>query len=223
MSDIPDRIHKVLIQTIVKGLADKRLVLKGGGALMLAYNLDRYSEDIDYDSNTKIDLVPHLNNIMSNQHRIHYKITSKKHTDTTTRAYITYSTEKVKKAILKIETKNNCHIPSADIHSKPGFKVYTINKICGGKLHAASKRVKARDFYDLGFIANHHKQELTEQNLNNLEKLANNTSIHALYKKQWPKDRFVKNKSFNATITALNSVKTHIQNKDKESEYDLEL
>ncbi len=64
MSDIPDRIHRTLIEKIVKGLSDKPLVLKGGTALMLAYNLDRYSEDIDYDSSTKIDLPGHLEAIM---------------------------------------------------------------------------------------------------------------------------------------------------------------
>ena len=180
MSGIPDRIHKVLIKTIVKALADKRLVLKGGSALMLAYNLDRYSEDIDYDSNTKINLVPHLNKIMNNQHRMDYKIITKKHTDKANRFDIKYSTERAEDVTLKIETKNNCHIPTTAFHSKPGFKVYTINRICEGKLHAASERIKARDFYDLGFIARNYKQKLTEQNLNNLKKLANDVSIHTL-------------------------------------------
>ena len=31
---------------------------------MLAYNLDLYSEVIDYDSNTKVDLTRHLKPIM---------------------------------------------------------------------------------------------------------------------------------------------------------------
>ena len=52
MSDIPDRIHNRLIQSIVKGLSDKPVVLKDVTALVLAYGLDRHSGDIDYDSNT---------------------------------------------------------------------------------------------------------------------------------------------------------------------------
>ncbi len=223
MSDISDRIHKVLIQTIVNALADKPLVLKGGTALMLAYDLDRYSEDIDYDSNTKIDLPSCLNDVMSNHTRMRYEIATKKHTDTTSRVYITYSTEKTKDVTLKVETKNNRHLSVDDIRSEPGFKVYTIDKICQHKLYASSERIKARDFYDLGFIARHYKHKLTDKNLNKLKELGNDVSIHALYKKQWTKDDFVKNKPFNATITALNSVKTYLQNKDKESEYDLEL
>ena len=87
MSDIADRIHKVLIQTIVNALGNKPLVLKGGTALMLAYNLDRYSEDIDYDSNTKVDLPWHLQAIMQ-ETMMQYNITTKKHTDTTSRVLI---------------------------------------------------------------------------------------------------------------------------------------
>ena len=52
VSDIPNRIHNRLIQTIVNGLSNKPMVLKDGTALMLAYGLDRHSGDIDYDSNT---------------------------------------------------------------------------------------------------------------------------------------------------------------------------
>jgi len=37
------------IVKILKNLKDKPLVLKGGTALMLYYNLDRFSEDIDFD------------------------------------------------------------------------------------------------------------------------------------------------------------------------------
>ena len=73
VSDIPDRIHNRLIQTIVKGLSDKPMVLKGGTALMLAYGLDRYSEDIDYDSNTRIDLLNELDSIMQGT-KINYRI-----------------------------------------------------------------------------------------------------------------------------------------------------
>ena len=77
MSDIPDRIHKRLIETVVKGLAEKPLVLKGGTALILAYNLDRYSEDIDYDSNTRVELTDALEKIMRAT-RMEYNIVTKK-------------------------------------------------------------------------------------------------------------------------------------------------
>ena len=64
VSDIPDQIHMRLIQTIVKVFSNRPVVLKGGTALMLAYGLNRHSEDIDYDSNTRIDLVNEPGSIM---------------------------------------------------------------------------------------------------------------------------------------------------------------
>jgi len=221
MTDIPNRIHKTLIETIVKGLADKPLVVKGGTSLMLAYGLDRYSEDIDYDSNTKVDLPAAVDTIMRNQTRMEYAIKTKKHTDTTSRIFVNYSTEKVKDATLKIETKNNRELSIDDIHDEPGFLVYTIDKICQHKLQSSLQRIKARDLYDLGFIARHYAHKLTDNNLNKLNKLANNKSIHALYEKQWDKDDFVKHKLFKTTIEALGSVKAYIQK--KETEYDMEI
>lgn len=221
MTDIPDRIHKKLIETIVIELRDKPLVLKGGTSLMLAYGLDRYSEDIDYDSSTKIDLSTIVDAIMQKHTRVEYTINIKKHTDTTSRIFVNYSTEKVKDAILKIEIKNNRHLSINDIHSDPGFPVYTIDKICQDKLRASLERIKARDLYDLGFIAKHYKHKLTDKNLNKLSKLARNKSIHALYEKQWDKDDFVKDKPFKETTTALSSVKAYIRKKEKESEHDI--
>ena len=47
MSNIARHKHRELIKYIAMKLAKKRLVLKGGGALMLAYNIDRHSVDID--------------------------------------------------------------------------------------------------------------------------------------------------------------------------------
>ena len=222
MSDIPDRIHRTLIERIVKGLSDKPLILKGGTALMLAYNLDRYSEDIDYDSDTKIDLAKHLESIMQKT-RMQYEIVTKKQTDTTSRVSVKYTTGKAKGILLKIEVKNNRQISSDDISNHPGFLVYTVNKICEQKLHASSERIKARDFYDLGFIAGHYKDALDNRNLIGLKELANNKTIHELYQEEWHEDEFVRDRPISATIKALNSIMPHIQDKDKESEYDLEL
>lgn len=88
-----------------------------------------------------------------------YDIATKKHTDTTSRVFIKYTTEKTKGVLLKIEVKNNRQLSSDDISKHPGFFVYSINKICQHKLHASEQRIKARDFYDPGFIAARFKNE----------------------------------------------------------------
>ncbi len=220
MSDLPDRIHKKLIETIVKGLSTKPLVLKGGTALMLAYDLDRYSEDIDYDSNTKIDLVAEVGTIMRENTRMQYSIKSKKITDTTSRIFVNYTTENIEEETLKIEVKNNLALQLEDIQNDRGFNVYSINWICQNKIDITRSRIKPRDFYDLGHISRQFKSELNEKNLRKLTHIAEDKTLHDLYRTQWHKDKFVREKSFEATIRALKSIKTYLQNKEKESEYD---
>ena len=120
MNDILDRIHQTLIRTVVKGLSDTSMVLKGGTALLLVYSLDRHSVDIDYDSPAKLDLPSRLDGIMRST-KMEYKIVDRKHTNTTSRVFIHYKTGRVKDGRLKIETKNNRVINPGHVHKNPGF------------------------------------------------------------------------------------------------------
>lgn len=45
-----DKYHEKLMINILKNLSDTPLVLKGGTALYLGYGLNRFSEDLDFDS-----------------------------------------------------------------------------------------------------------------------------------------------------------------------------
>ena len=47
---------------ILKNLTDTPLVLKGGTALYLAYGLPRFSEDLDFDSSKKLNLLSKIKN-----------------------------------------------------------------------------------------------------------------------------------------------------------------
>ena len=221
VSDIPDRIHNRLIQTIVKGLSNRPVVLKGGTALMLVYGLDRYSEDIDYDSNTRIDLLNELDSIMQDT-RIIYEVVSNTHTETTSRASINYATGRVRNGKFKVEVKNNRALRVEYINKISGFWVYTIDKICEHKLNTTAVRIKSRDFCDLGFIARHFKSELSDANLTRLQLLAKDNNLHKLYREQWREDDFVKIKSFQATVTSLESIERYRHGRNKEDEYDVE-
>ena len=221
MSDIPDRIHKRLIETVVKGLAEKPLVLKGGTALILAYNLDRYSEDIDYDSNTRVELTDALEKIMRAT-RMEYNIVTKTHTATTSRSIIHYSTGRVKDQILKVEIKNNLRISFDEVNKAHGFSVYSINTLCRGKLRTTSKRIKPRDFYDLGYIAKRFKSELDDKNLYGLQDLSQQKTLHDLYRQWWSEDDFVKDKPFQVTVSSLSTVEKYLQNKHEDNKYGFE-
>lgn len=45
-----DKYHEKLMLNILKNLSDTPLVLKGRTALYLGYGLNRFSEDLDFDS-----------------------------------------------------------------------------------------------------------------------------------------------------------------------------
>src|SRR3990167_1204869 len=51
-----DEAHERLMRSILKGIGDTPLVLKGGTALLLAYGLSRFSEDLDFDAPHKLNL-----------------------------------------------------------------------------------------------------------------------------------------------------------------------
>lgn len=51
-----EETHIVVMKAIAMAVADTPMVLKGGTALLLVYGLDRFSEDLDFDSNKAINL-----------------------------------------------------------------------------------------------------------------------------------------------------------------------
>ena len=205
MNDIPDRIHQTLIRTVVKGLSDTTMVLKGGTALLLVYSLDRHSVDIDYDSPAKLDLPSRLDGIMRST-RMEYKIVNRKHTNTTSRVFIHYKTGRVKDGRLKIETKNNRVINPSHAHKNPGFWVYTIDKLCEHKLDAINTRTKGRDLYDLAHIAKHFRSELSADNVTNLQALARDGNLRSRFYEDWHNENTTRNKSIDRTLTALGTI-----------------
>ena len=51
VADTPEReLHIRLMRSISQDLHDLPIVLKGGTAMLLCYGLDRFSKDLDFDS-----------------------------------------------------------------------------------------------------------------------------------------------------------------------------
>lgn len=62
--DALQNLHKDVMRAIVQNVSDTPLVLKGGTALMFAYQLPRFSEDLDFDSPKKISLDKRINDAL---------------------------------------------------------------------------------------------------------------------------------------------------------------
>lgn len=131
-------------------------ILKGGTSLMVCYNLDRFSEDIDLDCTRS----KQIKNIVSDYCVArNYSFRVAKDTDTVKRFMINYG--RLEKP-LKIEVSyRKKHIDQSEYRKINGIVVYTINSICMMKINAYASRDKIRDLYDLTFICNNYWSSLS--------------------------------------------------------------
>jgi len=133
------------MQEILKSVSEKPLIFKGGGALMFFYGLDRFSEDLDFDSKYEIS----VKSLMSTFKGIG-EITVKKDTKTVKRIYVKPSGENFN---IKVEISLRPYTPIDEpISVFNKLKVYSINDLFSQKIKAFIGRDKARDLYDIGFI-----------------------------------------------------------------------
>lgn len=98
-----DKFHEKLMESILKNLSDTPLVLKGGSALYLGYGLNRFSEDLDFDSLKKLNLLNKIKSSAPPDIAID-DIQIKKDTDTVSRYIVHYHIQGTNiKDFLKLE------------------------------------------------------------------------------------------------------------------------
>ncbi len=159
-----EKDHYLFMRKIVESLADTPYVLKGGTALMFGYGLDRFSEDLDFDSMKKLNLETKIKENVPNGFEI-IEITKPKDTETVQRYKVHYATPNGKRR-LKIETSYRNHeINKDDYDLIDKMQIYNIAFLLDNKLKAAhdgaTPRTTARDLYDINFIVNHFESILT--------------------------------------------------------------
>ena len=157
-----NKYHEKLMVSILKNLSDTPLVLKGGTALYLGYGLNRFSEDLDFDSSKKLNL---LNRIRSSSpHGIVIDdINVKKDTDIVSRYIVNYHvTNTGIDDSLKIEISYRTPVPTEQITVKDGVRFSSVERIIDNKLHAAydgaNTRTKGRDLFDLHFLVSQYSE-----------------------------------------------------------------
>lgn len=160
-----------LMKEILSHIGDS-FILKGGTALKFYYGLDRYSEDLDFDTissgaNIKKALEKHKD--FKN-----WKIHDKKDTEFSTRFTIDYgATNELGAYPLKIEVsardKEKIKNGLLKFSNIDGVNVYDIETIAQMKRQAFLSRNKIRDFYDIGFLLDKYPQCFDAQNLIDIE------------------------------------------------------
>lgn len=130
-------------------------VLKGGTALMLCYDLDRFSEDIDFDGTIE-KIKPYVEKFCF-KNKFDFNV--KKDTSTTQR-YTVHFNQNYKP--LKIETSYRNKIIDNKVQCCiNGILTYNIDYLCKLKILEFLGRNKIRDLYDLVFIGNNYAEDLT--------------------------------------------------------------
>jgi len=167
-----EKKHIEFMAEISRSLIDAPMVLKGGTALILAYGLDRYSDDLDFDSSVQLNLEKKIQSSAEKQNIAINSIVLKKDTKTTKRYIVAYQSEEGR-ARLKIETSfRDDEIDKAAINIIEGIKTYKIGMLVGQKLQAAENRDKVRDLYDISFLANNYGSEFSGKQFARLAELS---------------------------------------------------
>jgi len=142
------------MEEILKTLSTKELVFKGGSALLFGYGLDRFSEDLDFDSPYNITAKSLINMLKPLKFS---DVNIKKDTQTTKRVIVMFDDVSIK---LEVSLRDSNY----SYDKKPflnKMSIYTIDALSNMKLDAFENRTTARDLFDLGFILYEKHNELT--------------------------------------------------------------
>lgn len=173
-----ERSHKELMVSILKGLSDTPLVLKGGTALFLGYGLTRFSEDLDFDAPRKLNLFSKIKNSIPYNIELN-DIYIKKDTLTVGRYIVDYYVPKLQEsAKLKIEISYRTPIQEKDVYLLDGLRFASIEKLIDYKLQAAFdgeiSRSKVRDLYDIHFLAFNYCERFSKHDADRLVNFSKN-------------------------------------------------
>ncbi|RLA51940.1 MAG: hypothetical protein DRQ98_10895 [Gammaproteobacteria bacterium] len=169
--------HELVMNALCQGFHKKALpmVLKGGTALKLCYGLDRFSEDLDFDSMKPLNLEHSIEEIFGRLGKGQPKfrkpvISLTKKTDTVRRYRIIYGDS----INLKIETSLRGTPDDKDIIELNGILTYKVFVLIKQKLRALQGRTTARDFHDVVFLYGNFYDEFGDNQKATIMDLYNN-------------------------------------------------
>ena len=191
---------KTILQDIAK--ANKPLVFKGGSALMFFYQLDRFSEDLDFDEVEKTDTL----NLLSKR----YPVDVSKYIDTTERYKVDIGLSKPLKVEVSFRKRS-----LDDFQNFSGINVYTVNSIFKQKLNAMENRTIARDLYDVAFILDNYFSRLDDSFKEKAKSLLKDfDKLLEKYLTAFVDDELIGESGFDKTEGRLKEVKQKIFLKD---------
>jgi predicted nucleotidyltransferase component of viral defense system len=169
-----EKSHSKVMRAITQSFSDTPLVLKGGTALLFGYGLDRFSEDLDFDSSKKISLESRIQRCLP--HGVEIKAFGiVKNTDTMTCYRLAYVDGSVESK-LKIEVSYRSPVMPSEVSLIDGMRILSVSRLLDHKIAAAhdgeKPRTKIRDLYDLDFIVTKYPENISAEQLHRLKKFS---------------------------------------------------
>lgn len=150
--------HEEILRRLARDLTKDNpgLVLKGGTALRLCYNLDRYSEDLDFDAGAPLRIgnkIRHAFRMYGGVELSHIDVL--KDTDTTRRIRVVYhdrASSREERILVEESLRNPENVQNAVVVD--GIRTYPFETLAAIKLDlvANNRRTKARDLHDLAWV-----------------------------------------------------------------------
>lgn len=137
-----EKDHVSLMKMVTQKIQEtKPFVLKGGTALMIAYGLDRFSEDLDFDvySDLKGSRRANLSSLLKNIKGENFSVSDvaiRKDTDTVNRYRVNYQNSLNNESSLKIEISYRTPLSREDAVLRNGIYVLPIEKIAEFKINS---------------------------------------------------------------------------------------
>lgn len=165
-------LMRVLAKNIT-AIKDKSYILNGGTGLLLCYDLNRFSEDMDFDGvNNKFDLGKVISKSVDSINLTVESLILKKDTPTTKRYMLHYGGKMGSCDYpLKIEIsfRQGYQISKYIIKNVNGITTYDIDRYVDMKLAALFNRNKCRDTFDVNFLLKNYLDYFSVINLNRLK------------------------------------------------------
>lgn len=189
-----NQLHLELMQNILSNIQDKPIILKGGTALLLGYNLDRFSEDIDLDANKSFNLEKDIQKAFSKLPQFTLlNINLVKDTETTKRYKVHYDNELIaskRNKVLKIELSfredKDFDLDKSEIRN--GIRIYNIDELIEQKTFVSTKRQKIRDLYDVNFLMQNYIERFSVKQLERIRSLGSAENIESVFLESYNND-----------------------------------
>ncbi|MBI6725699.1 nucleotidyl transferase AbiEii/AbiGii toxin family protein [Pseudomonas viridiflava] len=185
-----EKTHVLVMRSIARAFNDTPMVLKGGTALLLGYGLNRFSEDLDYNSPVKLNLESKIRSARPIG-VVFDDIKLSKNTDTTTRFKVDYTSGAFSRSV-KLDISHREGIAPSQITVIDGIKMYKPSVLIDQKLRATEGRQAIRDLFDLNFLSKHYPGDFSRQNIADYQALTRDiNSLDSLYRLAYETDVIV--------------------------------